>query len=258
VSRSLRHFQAAGRTCRSPLHCDGSVGADGGRPISLIKAFRNTSGWCNGQISKADIEAVYNGLRIGAPLRVAYGSTEIEKLDVYRADRAKAPIFIFIHCGNWFLGSANNEGYPAEMFVRAGANYIALDFASAKDVGGDLRVMAAQVRRAIAWVYQNAAVFDGDPERLYVGGRSSGGHLCGVALVTDWEKDFGLPKTTVKGGLCISGIYEMTPVRLSWRRTYVNFTDAMAEGLIVRAQRFVDFPHVFGGHDARMSRISAL
>jgi arylformamidase len=51
----------------------------------------------------------------------------------------------------------------------------------------------------------------------------------GVALVTDWEKDFGLPKTTVKGGVCISGIYEMAPVRLSWRRTYVNFTDEMAE-----------------------------
>jgi len=42
--------------------------------------------------------------RLGAPLRVAYGPTEIEKLDVYRADRAKAPIFIFIHGGNWFFG----------------------------------------------------------------------------------------------------------------------------------------------------------
>jgi hypothetical protein len=30
---SLRHFRAAGRACRSPLHCNGSVGAHGGRAI---------------------------------------------------------------------------------------------------------------------------------------------------------------------------------------------------------------------------------
>jgi arylformamidase len=60
-----------------------------------------------------------------------------------------------------------------------------------------------------------SASFGGDPERIYVGSDSSGGHLCGVALVTDWQKDFGLPANTVKGGLCMSGMYEMTPVRLS-------------------------------------------
>jgi len=56
-----------------------------------------------------------------------------------------------------------------------------------KEAGGDLSVMAAQVRRGIAWVYKNAASFGGDPDRVYIGGFSSGGHLCGVALVTDWQ-----------------------------------------------------------------------
>jgi arylformamidase len=53
--------------------------------------------------------------RIGAPQRVAYGPTEIEKLDVYRTNHANAPIFVFIHGGNWLLGSAKDSGYPAEM-----------------------------------------------------------------------------------------------------------------------------------------------
>jgi arylformamidase len=169
--------------------------------------------------------------RVGAPQRIAYGPTEIEKLDIYRTDRPKAPIFVFIHGGNWFLGSAKDAGYAAELFVRAGAHYVVPDFASVKEVGGDLGVMASQVRRAIAWVYQNAAAFDGDPDRIYIGGHSSGGHLCGVALVTEWEKDFGVPATILKGGLCISGMYELTPVRLSWRRSYVNFTDAMVDAM---------------------------
>jgi arylformamidase len=169
--------------------------------------------------------------RLGAPRQVAYGPTEIEKLDIFRTDRPKAPIFVYIHGGNWFLGKAFDAGFAAEMLVKAGAHYVVPDFTSVKDAGGDLTVMATQVRRAISWVYKNAATFDGDPDRIYIGGHSSGGHLCGVALVTDWENDFGVPATIVKGGLCISGMFELSPVRLSWRRTYVNFTDAMIESM---------------------------
>src|SRR5260370_34794936 len=80
--------------------------------------------------------------RIGAPQRVAYGPTEIEKLDVYRTNLAKAPIFVFIHGGNWLVGSAKDSGYPAGMFVNAGAPYFALAFNSVKEAGGGLRRVA--------------------------------------------------------------------------------------------------------------------
>jgi arylformamidase len=176
--------------------------------------------------------------RIGAPQRAAYGPSEIEKLDIYRTRAANAPVFVFMHGGNWQLGAAKDYGYPAEMFVTAGAHYVALDFINVNDAGGDLGAMAAQVRRGIAWVCKNAASFGGDPARVYIGGHSSGGHLCGVALVTDWQKEFGLPENAIKGGLCMSGMYDMTAVRLSWRRTYVKFTDAMADAM--SAQRHLD------------------
>jgi arylformamidase len=35
--------------------------------------------------------------------------------------------------------------------------------------------MAEQVRRAIAWVYKNADKFDGDRDRLYIGGTPQAG-----------------------------------------------------------------------------------
>src|SRR3977135_850374 len=50
--------------------------------------------------------------RIGAPQRVAYGPTEIEKLDVYRTNLAKAPIFVFIHVGNLRVESAQAQLSP--------------------------------------------------------------------------------------------------------------------------------------------------
>src|SRR6202011_2412659 len=119
-----------------------------------------------------------------------------------------------------------------------GAHYVALDFINVLDAGGDLRVMADQVRRGIAWVYRNAESFGGDQDRLYIGGHSSGGHLCGVALITDWQKDFGLPADMVKGGLCMSGMYDLKAVRLSKRSSYVKFTDDMEHAM--SSQRHLD------------------
>src|ERR1043166_2894060 len=106
-----------------------------------------------------------------------------------------------MHGGNWQLGAAKDYGFPAEMFVAAGAHYVALDFNNVNEPWGALRVVAAQLRRGIPWVCKNAASFGGDPERVYIGGHSSGGHLCGVALVTDWQKELGLPPNAIKGRL---------------------------------------------------------
>ena len=91
--------------------------------------------------------------------------------------------------------------------------------------------MAHQVCRAVAWVYENAVSFGGDPNRIYVSGHSSGGHLAGVILTTDWQTDFDLPPDVVKGGLCSSGMFDLKPVRLSARGRYIDFTDEMEEAL---------------------------
>lgn len=176
--------------------------------------------------------------RIGPPERVAYGPTEIERLDIYKAKQANAPIHIFIHGGAWRGGLAREFAFPAEMFIAAGAHYIVPDFVWVQDAGGSLMPMADQVRRAVAWVFKNAASFGGDPNRLYISGQSSGSHLAGVVLVTDWRKEFGLPADIVKGGLLMSGMYDLKPVRLSKRSNYVKFDDATEEEL--SSQRHLD------------------
>jgi arylformamidase len=170
--------------------------------------------------------------RLGAPKRFSYGPTSIEGLDFYPAKTPNAPIFVFVHGGRWLRGSAGEYGYPADLFVNAGVNYIALDFIQVDEAKGDLRPMADQIRRGIAWAYKNAASLKGDPKRFYVGGHSSGGHLAAVAVVTDWQKDFGLPPDMITGGLLMSGIYDLKPARLSGTRSaYVKFDDAMEEAL---------------------------
>jgi len=112
------------------------------------------------------------------------------------------------------------------------------DFINVIEANGNLTVMADQVRRAVAWVHRNARSFGGDPDRIYVSGHSSGGHLAGVVLVTDWRKEFNLPVDTVKGGLCCSGLFDLKPVRLSARSSYVMFTDEIEQAL--SSQRHLD------------------
>ena len=169
--------------------------------------------------------------RLGNPQRESYGPTEIEKLDIFRASRSNAPIMVFVHGGAWLRNRASDFHYIAENFVSAGGHLVLLDFVPADHANGDLRVMADQVRRGIVWVYRNAASFGGDPNRIFVSGQSSGAHLAAVALATDWANEYGVPANILKGGVLQSGMYEMKPVRLSARSSYVKFDDAMEDAM---------------------------
>jgi arylformamidase len=169
--------------------------------------------------------------RLGAPERVAYGEAAVERLDIYRTRRERAPVFVLIHGGAWRAGRAENYAMPAEMLVAAGAHYAVPDFSWVQDVGGSLKVIADQARRAVTWVWKHAASFGGDPSRLYVAGQSSGAHLAAVALTTDWPRAFDLPSDVIKGGMCISGMYDLAPVRLSARSRYVKFDDETVAAL---------------------------
>lgn len=184
---------------------------------------------------------------LGVPSRVAYGPTDIEKIDVYRTRRPNAPIHIFIHGGAWRGGLARDYAYAADMFVASGAHYLVPDFVWVQNAGGNLLPMADQVRRAVVWAYRNATSFGGDPNRIFVSGHSSGGHLAGCIVTTDWQKQYGVPATVVKGGVLISGMYDLRGPRLSARSAYVKFTDEAEQALSPqRHLNLINAPLVIG------------
>jgi len=168
--------------------------------------------------------------RLGAPRRVAYGPQAIERLDIFRTARANAPVHVFIHGGAWRSGAAKDYAFPAEMFVQAGAHYVVPDFSWVQDTGASLFPITEQIRRAITWVARNAASFGGDAGRIHVCGHSSGGHQAGMLAATDWTQA-GLPADVVKGYVLISGIYDLVPVSLSARSSYVSFDERTLQEL---------------------------
>jgi arylformamidase len=187
-------------------------------------------------------KAIFNSSRVrerlGEPKRLAYGPTPIEGVDVFPARQSNAPVHIYVHGGAWRQRKAAEYAYMAELFVRAGAHCVIPDFVGVENCNGDLLTIADQVMRSIAWVAKNADKFGGDANRIYISGQSSGAQLGGVAVTTDWAKDFGLPKDIIKGALLCSGMYDLKPVRLSKRSKFVTITDEAEEKL--SAQRHLD------------------
>jgi arylformamidase len=169
--------------------------------------------------------------RLGEPKRASYGPTPIERLEIYSPKRPNAPIHIHIHGGAWHQRPATDYAFPAEMLMHAGAHYVVPDFISVDETGADLMPMVDQVRRSIAWTIRNAPSFGGDATRVYLSGFSSGSHLAGVALLTDWQKDFDLPDGIIRGAVLCSGLYDLKAVRLSARSKYVRISDEIEQTL---------------------------
>jgi arylformamidase len=174
---------------------------------------------------------------LGAPKRLAYGPSEHEGLDIFDCGIKGAPVNVFVHGGAWRRNVAADYALQAEALVRAGAHAVLIDFINVDQAKGDLFPMYEQVRRALAWVWNNAASFGGDRDRLHVSAHSSGSHLSGVVL-TRGLKEEGLPPDAFKGAVLLSGMYDLAPVALSKRSSYVSFTQAMIEQL--SGGRYID------------------
>ena len=174
---------------------------------------------------------------LGSPERVAYGTSEYERLDIFRAPAANAPVNVFIHGGAWRRNKAADYALQAEPRVAAGAHAVIIDFINVEQSGGDLLPMYEQVRRALARCWRNAESVGADRERFYISAHSSGSHLTACVLTDGW-REAGLPPDFCKGALLLSGMYDLAPVRLSKRSSYVTFTDAAVEKL--SSQRHLD------------------
>jgi len=159
-------------------------------------------------------------------LDVPYGPSADEILDIFPATGTKAkgtPVVVFVHGGAWTRWTKDHNSYQAPAFVSAGAAFVSVNFALLPEV--DLDELVRQNRAAVQWVYEHATEFGANPDKVYVAGQSSGAHVAGLLAVTDWT-EWGLPADTVKGVVAASGMYELTPVRLSSRNEYLHLDEA--------------------------------
>ncbi len=169
-------------------------------------------------------------MRVAHVRDIAYGPLPDERLDVFSPTGLKKndrrPVVVFVHGGAWQHLNLAHSSFAAETFTGRGALYVPLGF-TRMPAAGNLDQMVAQVRTAIAWVWKHIEDYGGERSRLYLLGHSSGAHLAAMGLVSNWPRLFGLPPNIVHGAVLVSGIYDLEPVRLSFRNEYLHLDRAM-------------------------------
>jgi arylformamidase len=141
-------------------------------------------------------------------LDVPFGPTLAEHVDLYPAGE-DAPILIYVHGGFWYLRTSKEFGFVARGPVSRGVATVVTNYALCPRVTID--EIVRQTRAVVAWVYNNAHSFGGDPGRIHVAGHSAGGHLVAMLLATDWEGEYGLPNDILRGATAISGLFDLAP-----------------------------------------------
>lgn len=147
-------------------------------------------------------------------LDLKYGPMFDETMDIFPAENKDAPVFMFIHGGYWRSMNSRNfslvaRGLVSEGFTVALPNYSLCPSVSISEI-------TRQMRASIVWIYRNIAKYNGSPDRVFVGGHSAGGQQVGMLVSTNWKTEYAIPKNVIKGGIPISGLFDLTPLYYSW------------------------------------------
>jgi acetyl esterase/lipase len=173
--------------------------------MQLDAAYNNSAAVVNSAELLADFQLRSDRLRTrkNSYLDLPYGAAERNRID-YFAAAAPGPVLVFIHGGYWQMRAKENFSFLATGPLAHGIHVAFVGYTLAPEI--KLAGIVAEVRAAIAWLAARVAGFGGDPARIYVSGWSAGGHLTAMSL----------DEPAVKGGLAISGIYDLEPIRLCY------------------------------------------
>ena len=164
-----------------------------------------------------------------------FGPTEPEHMDVYPAG-AGAAALVFIHGGYWRASSAREHAYAALGPLARGFTVAVTNYALCPAV--DIAEITRQSHAAIAWLWNQAADLEIDRDRIFAVGHSAGAQQVAMLLGESLANDYGLPADALKGGVGISGVYDLRPLRRSFLQPTLRLTAEMA----ARQSPLLDLP----------------
>lgn len=140
-----------------------------------------------------------------------YGPAPGETLDIFPARKGDGSVLMFIHGGYWRSLDKRDFAYLAPAWVDAGVSLVVVNYDLCPSV--TVEEIVRQMLRASNWLYRHAEQYGMDEDRLFVSGHSAGAHLTAMMMAALWPVyDAQLPKDLFKGGLGVSGIYDLRPL----------------------------------------------
>jgi arylformamidase len=144
-------------------------------------------------------------------LDLRYGDAPGETVDLFPARKGDGTCMMFIHGGYWRALDKADFSFLAPAWVDSGVSLAVVNYDLCPKV--TIEEIVRQMLRASRWLWLHAEDYGMDQDRLYVSGHSAGGHLTAMMMAAVFPAyDKQLPKDLFKGGLAISGIYDMRPL----------------------------------------------
>jgi acetyl esterase/lipase len=156
--------------------------------------------------------AVYKGVAIKRDL--AYGDAASQRIDWIPSSRVGAPTLAYIHGGYWQSLSKEKFAHIAAGPLAHGFNVALIEYTLAPEAR--IGAIVSEVGQAIDFLVAHFVEWGADTARLCLVGHSAGGHLAAshrshpaVSLV-----------------LCMSGFYDLEPIRLCYVNDKLDLTPA--------------------------------
>jgi len=112
---------------------------------------------------------------------------KFNSLDIYYPEDKEKPksVFVFIYGGFWFFGDKSQFALLGRNFAKRGIVTVCINYRQIPLVTMDEQLKDCAL--AILWVKNNIATYGGNPEKISIGGHSSGGH---ISALLSWDKRY--------------------------------------------------------------------
>ena len=166
--------------------------------------------------------------RMSCQLDLRYGEMPGETIDLFPARKGDGSCLMFIHGGYWRSLDKKDFSFLAPALVDGGISLAVVNYDLCPKV--TIEEIVRQMLRASRWLWLHAEDYGMDQDRLYVCGHSAGGHLTAMLMCALWPVlDAQLPKDLWKGGLAISGLYDLRPIlQVDWLNADLRLDEASA------------------------------
>ncbi len=139
-------------------------------------------------------------------------------LDIYRPrgdatpSTAKRPAIVQVHGGAWFIGFKQYQGIPLLTHMAANG-WVGFNVDYRLSPKATFPDHLVDIKRAVAWIRDNAEELGVDPDFIVVTGGSAGGHLSALMGLTaddpEYQPGFEEADTSVQAALVFYGVFDI-------------------------------------------------
>ncbi|NYT68382.1 alpha/beta hydrolase [Pusillimonas noertemannii] len=134
-----------------------------------------------------------------------YGDDPYQSIMVFPAEKPNGTVLMYLHGGGW------TNGYKEWMaFMAPALNALGITYATAGYRLAPRHVFPAGLQdcgEALKWLAANVKQFGGDPDMMFVGGHSAGGHYAALLATADSLPDGTDVRPLIRGSAPVSGSF---------------------------------------------------